>query len=206
MQSISGSGQVPESCKENALFDPDPFVIAGLAIATVSMVNGFVQIYLAQKHSPPLVEPNILQRDQALAGLETQVAGLQSSFKQICRTIESGSSNSDGQFYDAPSRVGMTQMFMDQQRIQQLGGQAGIAYAQAGNIFSWSTNLITMQPMTTFNLGRSLEPALSQAVPQVNNAMAEGHAIRVAIREARVALAALETAIDQELNSSSSNA
>lgn len=186
--------------KDRREIDPDPWTVISIAVTVVSIATSFVQMYKGRKSNPPAPGPHLDQRDQALAGLEGELQSISSSLKQITRLIDQGSQDPDGQFYDAPLRVGKTELKLETQQVLQLGTTTGSALGRTGNMFMWTTNLVTLQPLASYRIGEKIDDVTTQAVDQINDALASGKPMRIALQEARSVILALEQAIDLELN------
>ncbi|WP_454717956.1 hypothetical protein [Caulobacter segnis] len=187
---------------DNDLVDPDPVVIAGLAISLVAAITPLVQLF--RKQPPTEFHVHILQQ-QPLMELERAVDGTQSHLKAIQRCIDRGSPNSDAQFYDAPLRLLQTSMELERSIAQQYATSSASLFTTSGHIYLWILNIIQNHPQLAARLGKKLDRPLQEIAERLNAIMADGRPIREAITELKAVLSNLASAIEDELNSNQGN-
>lgn len=187
--------------KELQLIDPDPFTIATLAMSAISVVFGAVQAYKAVWPSPaPAMKPNHRphQLDQ-LGHLENHVENLNAQLNKLTRSVERSSSDSDAQFYDAPLRIGVTNLMLSPHGLDELASHYANASLEVAAIFRWLTIIQRTNPDLAYRLGEQLNEPLSGVTERINEALVSGAPIRVVLAGLRTTLAALAKAIETEI-------
>jgi len=189
---------------DQPLVDPDPFVIAALAIAAASAVMQLVQTYKAFHPSPaPVGMPRSSQR-QMLTGLEMSVESSLRDLRRVTRAVEQGSPNSDEQFFDAPLRVSITMLKLQRGEASEFTQGTQSFAGNVGGVAAWIGNLIVSDPDLAARLGERLGQPLSGTAEAINVALASGGNTRQVLVECRLALKSLAEALEAELDAGNS--
>lgn len=187
--------------KNSQLVDPDPFIVANLAMSTISIIFGAVQAYKAIWPSPaPAMKQNHRPHQiEQLGHLESHVENLDMIMKKLNRSVERNSPDSDAQLYDAPLRIATTALMLPPHGLNELVSHYADASLQIAGIFRWLTTIQTTNPDLAYRLGEQLNEPLSSVTERVNDALNKGSSIRVVMAEFRATLDALARAIETEI-------
>lgn len=182
------------------LVDPDPFTIATVSMTAAALVLQLLQTWKAFSPAPPAPNAGALSvRTSNLGQLEQSVEKLEADLRQIHRTIDRGSRNSNAEFFDAPYRLATTSLNLDHASHQQLQHQLGTGLGDLGNVSQWINHVIRDDPDLAVRLGGRIAGGLENTAEILNGVMAEGGPNRVVIAEARQALELLAKAIEFEI-------
>lgn len=189
---------------DSRLIDPDPFMIASLALGAVSAVFGAVQSYKAIWPSPaPATKANHRPHQlEQLGHLESHIERLTAAVNRLSRAIERHASDAEAQFYDAPLRIGHTSLLVSEVGLKELAAGYSEGALEVAGIFRWLTIIQTTNPDLAYRLGESLNEPLSRVTERINDALARGAPIRIVLAELRATLGALAQAIEVEIGRS----
>ncbi|HET9639612.1 MAG TPA: hypothetical protein VFP12_10425 [Allosphingosinicella sp.] len=183
------------------LLDPDPFTVAAVSMAAISLVAQLAQTYKAYRPGGgppnPGSESNRVNR---LESLEQEVENLARRLDKTLRVVDRGSQSPEPEFYAAPLRAGRTVMLMSSADLNRFGGALADMIASLSGMARWIDHIISQDPLLASSLGKRLN-ALDGSVERLNRAMAEGRATREVIEECKSALDQLTAAIEAELRS-----
>lgn len=183
------------------LVDPDPFTVASLAMSAISVVLGAVQAYKSVWPSPaPAMKPNHRPHQlEQLTHLEAHVESLSAVFTRLNRAVERNAADSDAEFYDAPLRIGVTNLMLPANGLSDLATQYSKASVQIAAIFRWLTTIQTTNPDLAYRLGEHMEEPLSEVAARINEGLSRGTPIRFVLADLRATLEALAGAIEAEI-------
>lgn len=187
--------------QNSQLIDPDPFTVASLAMSAISVVFGAVQAYKAVWPNPaPAAKPHLRPHElEQLSHLEGHVETFESTMNKLKRSIERNSPDSDDQFYNAPLRIGVTNLMLPAHGLNDLTSHYAQANLQIAAIFRWLTTIQINSPDLAYRLGERLNEPLSGVTSRVNDALKTGAPTRVVLEELRSTLDALARAIEAEI-------
>jgi len=179
--------------------DPDPVSVAGLAISLVGTIIGTVSLYLQLRPRPPEASPGHEPiQEMQLDKLASHVEQLRTEMRRLVNNIEANSPDADGEFFDAPVRLGRSHLLLSKNGLQSFQENYSQASLQVSAIGSWLTNIQINNPSLSYRLGQRMDPAVPGIAEQVNKILEEGRNMRELLAELRSALTELETAVKAE--------
>lgn len=183
------------------LIDPDPFSVASVAIAAVSAITNFLMLWRGWNAGrQPTASLDDAHRQQ-LSSLEAAVEKLASEMRQVTRAIERGSPDPDIELYEAPLRVGGTQMHLELAEHQEFARSLSHSYTALGAVHLWVNHIVRQSPGLAARIGSQLDGGLERAIDVINRAMHEGGPTRIVLAESRLILEDLARVIEAELSS-----
>ena len=184
--------------EDNCVVDPDPYVIAGLAIAAAALVLQFVQVYRdwnkpASPFSlPPTATP---QQSIEISQIRAELSMARQHFRNATRAAERGSSNPDSEFYEAKVRVSITSLKLDSAQYLQFSTNLGQAFGRFGNTSMFINNIIAHHPALSAQIGKVIAERAPDAAEQLNRLLADGGQTRSVLSESNRVLDAFEDVI-----------
>ena len=197
---------VGKECAQRRI-DPDPFTVAALALAACSLITSLGQLYVAESTAGRTPQP---QRLSASAGGPRRTRLLQidhaaevalRGLRDINRTIELGSPNPGRQFYEAPLRLGETQLDLNSPEFQHYSRLVAQTLTAIGGLSIWVHQVIASDSGLAFSLGKRLSAPSTAAIDAINSALAEGAPIGSLLAQTMMLFEALRAAVADELGS-----
>lgn len=180
---------------ENQPVDPDPFTVASTFIAAAALVLQFLQM----RQTSAAVTTNRANREKILDQLEAQVQNTLTKSERVVRSIERGTQNSDFEFFDSPYRVAASTLLLEKSHHSQFQTALSEQYAALANISLWINHTIHQDEALAARIGAHMASPLSETAAHINKILAEGRSNREAIEQGKIALRALQQAIEEEL-------
>ena len=169
------------------VIDPDPYVIAGLAIAGAALVLQFVQVFRdsSKSNSTPSSSPNLISSQQSIeiSQLRAELTMARQHFRNATKAIERGAQNLEIEFYQAKIRVSETSLRLDNSQYFQFSTNLGQAFARIWNTSMFINNLIAHHPPLAAQIGKLIDEGCPNAAEHINKLLAEGGETRRVLSE-----------------------
>jgi hypothetical protein len=174
--------------------DPDPYSVIACWIAAAALVLQFVDF--VRDRQPPAVAAQVLPNAIRLDELENSLEEVERNFELLMRTIERGSKNPDGEFFDAEFGIGRASLKLEQSRHGTFSSQLADTLSKLSALSLWSNHIIGKQPDAASILGHAIMADLSLASDRLNGLMRVGAKNRELISECRHVIATLRLALN----------
>ena len=177
------------------LVDPDPYTVAACWIAAAALVLQFTDFVRTTPPQPvaPIVRtaPFVTSLEQ----LEGSLEDVERTFDLLTRTIDRGSPDPDGEFFDAEFGVGRSSLRLEHSRHDAFTSHLAEAFAKVGALSRWANHVIRQQPDAAVILGQHLMKDLEQSSDRLNALMRQGATNRALMTETRFVISTMRVAL-----------
>ena len=128
--------------------DPDPFTVAAVSMAAISLVAQLAQTYKVYKPSDRPPDPGSeSNRVTPPELLEQEVENLGRRLDKTLRAVDRGSQSPEPEFYEAPLRAGRTSMLMSSADFNRFGGALADMIASLSGMARWIDHILSQDPL-----------------------------------------------------------
>ncbi|MRX33205.1 hypothetical protein [Aminobacter sp. MDW-2] len=182
--------------------DPDPYTVVACWIAAASFALQFVDFVRNLDEQPPAIA-QAAGSITPLEKLESSLEEVERHFELLVRTIERGSKDSDGEFFNVEFGIGKASLKLESSRHDAFSTQLAETFAKVSALSLWSNHVIGKLPNAAAILGNSVLAELSVSSERLNNLMRSGARNRELIVECRITIETLRLAVNTMLKSRS---
>lgn len=178
--------------------DPDPWLIAGVALQAAAVLLVLVQIARAETHARTRVAGQT--RMTRIEKLDAALEGFDRSLSRTERLVRRLSDNPEKELYGAPARVSHTAMMLSPRDAEEFLKGVAEAGTKINAVTIWTSSIIHHDPELAHEIGSEILSVTGDAAGRINAMLAEGAPIEGVLRESEGIRKAAAAAVSRRMN------
>ncbi len=178
--------------------DPDPFVIAGIAVTGAAVVLQLFQLKVAiDANKISRSHQQIKNSNPQLDGLEDSVSSFKKELDRLERSIQTSAQNPQQSFSERSFKMTLGPLNIERTEINQYNAHIVKLASTLTQLVANTNQILIICPTDGEKIGEELLKSIPESPNKLNTLIASGATIEEVLDEVRMVFTAMENAISQ---------